>query len=152
MMVDKNLYKNGLRFECQGSGKCCQSRGEYGYVYFTLYDRQRAAKTLGIKTQEFTKKYCQKVEGAFALKDNPKSQDCIFLNKNRCGIYSGRPTQCRTWPFWPEVMNAKKWTQDVAKFCPGVGKGKIYSKEEIEKTLREQVRCDRAVAKEAGDL
>lgn len=149
-MIDKKFYEKGLRFKCQGSGKCCQSRGEYGYVYFTLYDRQRAAKAMGIKTAEFTKKYCQKVEGAFALKENNDSLDCIFLNKNRCEIYEGRPTQCRTWPFWPEVMNAKKWKKDVAAFCPGVGKGKVHSKEEIERTLKEQLACDTKVAQEAN--
>ena len=28
-----NIIKNGINFECQGSAKCCVSRGSFGYVY-----------------------------------------------------------------------------------------------------------------------
>jgi Fe-S-cluster containining protein len=55
--------------------------------------------------------------------------------ENRCSVYEGRPDQCRTWPFWPEVMDAKTWKKEVAAFCPGVGKGRLHSAEEIRKNL-----------------
>ena len=45
--------KNGLKFECQGSGKCCTSHGEYGFVFLTLNDRQRIAKHFKISTLHF---------------------------------------------------------------------------------------------------
>ena len=44
----RSFYQDGLRFECQGSGKCCLARGEYGYVYVTDKDRQRLADHLGL--------------------------------------------------------------------------------------------------------
>ena len=119
----------GIRFECQGSGKCCTSRGGYGYVYFTLADRKRMARHLGISTAGFTRRYCDKTGGWFHLK-NPKG-DCVFLEGKRCSVYEGRPAQCRTWPFWPENMNPRAWKQDVASFCPGIGKGRLYTAEEI---------------------
>ena len=61
----------------------------------------------------------------------------MFLKNKKCSVYEARPTQCRTWPFWPEVMNAKSWKTEVESFCPGVGKGPLWSKTEIEKIMAE---------------
>lgn len=128
------FWSKGLRFECQGSAKCCLSRGGYGYVYLTLSDRKRFARYFKMSTQSFTKKYCEKTDGYFHFKEVAKG--CRFLDENRCSVYEARPTQCRTWPFWPENMNARAWNRDVAKFCPGAGKGKLHSAKEIEKILK----------------
>lgn len=134
-MAKNKFYENGLRFQCQGSGKCCTSHGEYGFVFLTLEDRKRMARELKIRTSEFTKQYCDRKGPVWHLKEDPKNPDCMFLKNKRCSIYEGRPTQCRTWPFWPEVMNAKAWKKDVESFCPGVGQGKLWKAEEIEKIL-----------------
>ena len=139
----------GVQFECQGSGRCCTSRGEFGYVYFSPADRKRAAKVMGISERQFRDQYCQQVENSWALKEpEDKNPDCIFLRGNRCTIYEGRPTQCRTWPFWPEVMSAKAWNKGVASYCPGVGKGPVISADVIRPTLDEQAASDLAVASE----
>ncbi len=132
-------YAGGIQFECQGSGNCCQSRGEYGYVYLTEKDVKAAAKALGLKPHQFIEKHCQTDEdGYLCLKDSAGgSPDCIFLEGHRCGIYAGRPVQCRTWPFWPEVMGAKAWNKAVVGFCPGVGKGRRYTREEIDTIISE---------------
>lgn len=111
------------------------SRGTYGYVYLSLADRRRMAATLGLELGVFTRRYCQKTLGLFHLK-NPK-KDCQFLEESRCTVYEGRPTQCRTWPFWPENLNARTWNKEVSSYCPGVGKGKLYSPEEILKIAEE---------------
>ncbi len=99
------------------------------------------AKVLGLPTREFTKKYCELEDGIWKLKSGA-SDDCVFLKDKRCTVYAGRPTQCRTWPFWPEVLNAKTWAGEVATFCPGVGKGKIWSAEEVEAQLRDQTKSE----------
>jgi uncharacterized protein len=44
----KQWYDDGIKFECQGSGKCCVSHGEYGFVYVTASDRKKMAKLVGI--------------------------------------------------------------------------------------------------------
>jgi Fe-S-cluster containining protein len=138
--MDNKWYKNGIRFECQGSGKCCSSRGEYGYVYLTNDDRQNMANELNLSLNDFTKKHCgiDDDEDFYHL-NMGKSPNCIFLKDNKCSVYKARPTQCRTWPFWPETMDAKVWKKEVAKFCPGVDKGRLYSQREIEEILNEQV-------------
>ncbi|MEM6730935.1 MAG: YkgJ family cysteine cluster protein [Myxococcota bacterium] len=129
------VLDEGIRFECQQSGKCCTSRGSYGFVYVSLEDRRRLAAHFEMSTQRFTRTYCAKTGGHFHLK-NPEL-DCGFLEGVGCGVYEARPTQCRTWPFWPENMSPRAWRKEVASFCPGVGKGKRYSREEIETILAE---------------
>jgi Fe-S-cluster containining protein len=138
--------KSGVRFECQGSGRCCVSRGSYGFVYMTLVDRVRMAKVLKMTTSAFTRKHCAKSDGVWHLKDGT-GPDCVFLEGgNRCGVYQGRPEQCRTWPFWPEVMNAKTWKKEVAAFCPGIGKGKAISPEKIVEILARQIESESDLA------
>lgn len=145
----KPFLSDGVRFECQGSGKCCTSHGEFGFVFVTLEDRRRFAKHLKITTGEFTKKYCTNRNGIWHLNEDPKNPDCLFLKNKKCSVYYARPTQCRTWPFWPEVMNAKAWAKEVVSFCPGVGKGELVPYSKIEKQLNEQKASEEALVKES---
>jgi Fe-S-cluster containining protein len=150
--MKKSWYSEGLQFACQGSGKCCTSHGEFGFVYLTLADRKRMALYFGISEAEFRRQHCRNVDGFWALNDagvmpnfdktQAAANDCQFLKDKRCSIYEARPTQCRTWPFWPEVMSARKWKKEVETFCPGVQPGakglKTYSAREIDTAIAEQ--------------
>lgn len=69
------------------------------------------------------------------MKEIRNNSECIFLKNKKCTIYKARPTQCRTWPFWPENMNTKIWNSEVISFCPGIGKGNIIKKDKIDKLL-----------------
>ena len=62
----------------------------------------------------------------------------MFLKKGRCSVYKARPAQCRTCPFWAENMTPLKWENDVASYCPGIGKGRLYTSREIDDILKEQ--------------
>ncbi len=132
-MARRAWWSNGVRFECQETGRCCVSRGTYGYVYLTLEDRRRLARHFGLTTLQFTRRHCRKTDGHFCLKDFTDA--CPFLEGKRCGVYEARPSQCRTWPFWPEHMGAKAWNREVVGFCPGVGKGRLYPADEIRRLL-----------------
>jgi Fe-S-cluster containining protein len=135
-------WSAGIRFECTGSGRCCVSRGEYGFVYLTREDRRRLANHLGLAPAEFRRRFCGKTEGLWHLADLPAASACRFLDGTRCTVYEARPTQCRTWPFWPENMDAKKWDADVAAFCPGVGRGRLWTEAEIRAVVEQQQRAD----------
>ncbi len=137
----KTWWSEGIRFQCQGSGKCCVSRGSYGYVYVTLDDRKRLAKFFQLPVQTFTKKYCDRDSNGF-WKLNEFRAECQFLRGKSCDVYEARPTQCKTWPFWPENMSAKAWSKEVAKFCPGVGKGKVWTEREISQVLKVQEKSE----------
>jgi len=130
--IDPTLYENGIRFECQGSGKCCRYRDGYAHVYVSLPERRALAKRLGMRASDFTRAYCLKSDDSYELKS--AGDACIFLDGNMCSVYEARPGQCRSWPFWPENMNRFAWPE-VAAFCPGVGKGRVRSRREIDGIL-----------------
>lgn len=145
-------WSEGLRFQCQGSGQCCTSHGEYGFVFLTLEDRRMMAKHLGLSLSLFTKRYCDRTNGFFHLKEDGKNPDCLFLKDKRCSVYQARPIQCRTWPFWPDVMNAKTWKKEVVSFCPGVGKGPLIPAEKIRTILNEQADSENSLDQEAREF
>jgi Fe-S-cluster containining protein len=95
-----------------------------------------------MRTSQFTRTYCANHDGWFHLKGQETA--CRFLEGKRCQVYEARPAQCRTWPFWPENMNAKAWDREVVRFCPGVGRGRKYSAEEIQGLLAQDPLDDRA--------
>ena len=130
--MEKKIYEKGIKFKCQGSANCCVSRGSYGFVFLSKKDLSRLVKYFKTTSINFIKNFCLKSDGYIHLKEIKNNGECIFLKNKKCTIYKARPTQCRTWPFWKENMNAKKWNENITKFCPGIGKGKLYSKEKID--------------------
>ena len=133
MKQGKEFYSRGLRFACTGDGRCCESRGEYGYVYLSFNDRRRLAAHLGLTLTQFQSRYIRKEGGHYRLRYTGK--DCPFYQERRCSVYEARPWQCRTWPFWPENMNSRVWEQEVLSWCPGAGTGRLYTGREIEEIL-----------------
>ena len=93
------------------------------------------SKFFKLKTKDFINLYCDKSNEFIHLKETKANGDCQFLINKRCSVYKARPTQCRTWPFWSENMNAKTWNKEISKFCPGVGKGKIITDKQIKKKI-----------------
>tara|TARA_B100000029_G_C17477061_1_gene924160 strand:+ start:668 stop:1135 length:468 start_codon:yes stop_codon:yes gene_type:complete len=146
--MDKKNYNSGVKFKCQGSGKCCISRGSYGFVYLSEKDLAKLSKFFNLSKFKFIEKYCSYTNGFIHLKEIKKNKECLFLKKNRCTVYKARPTQCRTWPFWPENMKSKKWNKEIANFCPGIGKGTELSDEYIEKKIKEDLNNEKQIYSE----
>lgn len=146
--MSKRFYKEGLHFECQGSGKCCVSRGQYGFVYLTKEDRKLMADSLNLSAGEFKKRYVKVTDGVSHLVQPEESDDCVFLKHNRCEVYEARPTQCRTWPFWPENMNSKAWQRDVVNFCPGASVKKTKRSLKSSRVIEEQLKIQAESEKE----
>lgn len=138
-MSEKKFYENGLQFECQRCSKCC--RYDPGYVFLTKNDLENAAQSLKISNDNFLNKYCRKVEfGGFNRislleRDN---YDCIFWENGKCIIYNSRPVQCRTFPFWINYLEEEKDWKALAIDCPGIGRGAVVTKEEIEMKILER--------------
>ncbi len=122
-------FKDGLRFSCLQCGRCCRGSG---YVWCTLKEAEKIADFLGVKDFDlFKANYLIKKEKAFILKDNLKG-DCIFYDyKGRCTIYPVRPLQCKTFPFWPEILSSHKNWHLQSKECPGINYGKLHTFKEI---------------------
>ena len=110
-------YKEGLRFKCTGCGKCCQGPG---LVTLNLEEAEKISEHLDISIEEFFNLYGKKVNGKYFLKDLPGTEDCIFLENKQCKIYHLRPTQCKTFPYWPSVLRTKQDWDREAKNCEGI--------------------------------
>ena len=146
--MKKINFKEGIKFECQSSGNCCVSRGSYGFVYLSLKDIKRFSIFFNLSIDEFKSKYCQITDGFIHLLEKRSfNGKCIFLKNNKCSVYKSRPSQCRTWPFWNENMNAKTWDNDISINCPGIGKGRKIKYNKIKKFLEEDNKNDKSILK-----
>jgi uncharacterized protein len=129
-------YEKGLSFGCTQCGNCCS--GPPGYVWFTPGEGQEMAQFLQLDVNTFLKRYCRVSHGRYTLDEriSPKGYDCVFLKRDDqgkalCSIYSVRPKQCRTWPFWPELLRDKESWDRASERCPGINKGTLYPIEHI---------------------
>ena len=129
-------YAAGLAFECQECGRCCAGPDE-GYVWVTDARIAEIAQFLKISEAEMRNRYVRRVSRRQSLVEQPKTRDCIFLQPNGrggrgCSIYSVRPIQCRTWPFWSRnLADADSWAFAQLR-CPGINRGPVHPIEEIE--------------------
>ncbi len=133
----------GLRFECTMCGGCCTSRGEYAHVYLNADEQRALADELSLSLAEFRRQYTFTDEfGWTQLRFD--TQACIFLEPetNRCTVYGARPTQCRTFPFWRDMVANGAWTADARKLCEGVGSGPLHSPESVEARMLEMELAD----------
>ena len=146
--MNKEFFKKGIKFKCQGSSNCCVSRGSYGFVYLSKKDLIKIAKYLNVSINLFKKKYCQYSDGYLHLKEININGNCQFLENKKCSIYTARPMQCRTWPFWKENMNTKKWNNELINFCPGIGKGRLISSSMIQKIINKELKNDKKIIKD----
>ncbi|MBR1671593.1 MAG: YkgJ family cysteine cluster protein, partial [Fretibacterium sp.] len=54
----------------------------------------------------------------------------------RCSVYPVRPSQCRLFPFWPELLRSREMWELYAARCPGMNEGPLLSPAEIEAWVR----------------
>ena len=149
-------YADGLKFTCSQCGNCCT--GGPGFVWISEVEIGRLAEYLGLTRREVVEKYCRKVDGQYSLKEyrNARGEyDCVFLKEERverpatgggagadekvvltrrgCTIYSVRPLQCRTWPFWDGNLASRTAWDRAAQRCHGMNHGRRhFTREQIE--------------------
>jgi Fe-S-cluster containining protein len=135
-------YADGLRFACTQCGNCCT--GPPGYVWFDDAEADAMARYLGLGADAFRRQYAKRDNGRWTLNEirkGPDEYDCVFLRRDEqgralCRVYSVRPTQCRTWPFWPANLRSRRAWGAAAKHCPGTeqglaGGGNFYPVEQV---------------------
>jgi Fe-S-cluster containining protein len=127
------FYKSGLRFECTRCSKCC--RLTPGFVFLSPDDLHSLAGALHITKEEFLRRYCRSVDLGVARRVSLREKanlDCILWENSGCSQYDARPLQCRSFPFWSSCVASREEWQDHAGNCPGMGKGAIHPREEID--------------------
>jgi Fe-S-cluster containining protein len=129
-MDDKPWFERGLRFQCTGCGDCCT--GAPGFVWVTGQEIEALAGLLGISSAEFEQRYVRKVGVRKSLIEYANG-DCVFFDpeSRKCTVYEDRPRQCRTWPFWESNVATPEAWQQTCEVCPGSGKGKLYSAQQV---------------------
>jgi Fe-S-cluster containining protein len=115
-------YRNGLRFQCTGCGACC--RGAPGRVQVSDAEIAALAQRLELSDAEFRAMYTRRLRGAGISLRERQSGDCVFWSEERgCRVYSDRPRQCRSFPFWASILHSRERWQEEAESCPGMNTG-----------------------------
>ncbi|MCG8570520.1 MAG: YkgJ family cysteine cluster protein [Spirochaetes bacterium] len=141
---EKRIYTllKSLDFSCTQCSNCC--RHDPGVVMLTKEDVTNLKNHLKLSLSEFINQCCEKVHknNRIHLTLKEKSNfDCIFWN-NGCIVYEDRPLQCRTFPFWPSLLESKDTWEDEKKRCPGLdqkGGLKVDQKFKLYKEEKEAV-------------
>ena len=129
---DKKL--NSVKFECiAGCSECCKLSG--GFVFLSEDEAQKIAEYLKTDEENFLKFFTRIIDDQLALVDGDED-NCVFLEDDLCMIYDVRPLQCRTYPFWSSNMKTKERWALTKEECPGIGKGRSYSPQDIADILK----------------
>lgn len=100
-------------------GRCCT--GESGNVWITPVEIETLAALLGINEFDFMQQYLRRVGNRWSLAERVGDEQliCIFFDETtrQCSVYSARPEQCRTFPFWEYF---RKHVDELLSECPGV--------------------------------
>jgi Fe-S-cluster containining protein len=123
----KYFFDEGLYFQCQGCGACCT--GAPGTIYVGPGEIGPMAAHVGLDASEFKRRYLYPYKESFSIREDRRG-NCLFFDHG-CTIYPVRPFQCRAFPFWFDNVRSRSRWRDVARQCPGIGKGKHYSRAEI---------------------
>jgi Fe-S-cluster containining protein len=130
-MADLPWYRDGLRFTCTQCGDCCT--GAPGHVWVSNDEIAALAQLLGLSEETFEDTYVRRVGARKSLRELPGG-NCVLLDgeKRSCTVYSARPRQCRTWPFWDSNLKSPEDWAHTCQVCPGSGRGQLHSLSQIE--------------------
>lgn len=128
----RRRVEGGLRFSCTMCGNCCS--GVPGTVMVNVREIVALAARLGVREDDFLLRYTKVADGGVSLVERLTAYgwDCVFLDRTSvpgkalCGVYSDRPEQCRTWPFWKRnLVDERSWARASAT-CPGINRGPLH--------------------------
>jgi uncharacterized protein len=133
------MLESDLRFRCRkGCTNCCEAGG---HVYLTPNDIAQAALHLGMDSQEFEERHVVRRLHVARIKVDRdakgKQAHCPFLSETGCSIHEAKPLQCRTFPFWPEVVESKAAWKKTGERCPGIDTGPLIQIETIASRVAE---------------
>ena len=138
VILMSDWFDPGLRFSCTQCGACCT--GAPGIVRFTDAEAARIAARLNISLARFHAEYTHDTPAGRSLREvhnPPHGYDCVFLDRSSspgqavCSLYEDRPTQCRTFPFWPENVRSRASWERVARECEGINRGDFVPADQI---------------------
>lgn len=129
-------FGEGLRFACTRCGACCT--GEPGYVFVDDREVRAVAAFVGVEESSFRAEHTRPAEGRVSLNEEPDG-GCVFHSAEGCLIYPVRPRQCRTFPFWLDVVRKRENWVEAGRECPGIGRGRLYGAAEIMRLIADRM-------------
>ncbi len=108
---------NEIKFSCKRCGNCCRVSG---FVHISKTEAKKIAEFLKLDFLEFKKIYTEWILFAGRVLKGGKISSCIFLKDNFCLIYPVRPEQCRTFPYWKNILNDESELKYVKEYCAGI--------------------------------
>jgi hypothetical protein len=127
-------YQDGLRFRCTRCGNCCT--GEPGAVWVSEEEVAAIAAHRGEPVEEVKGLYTRLVNRKRTLRERLNG-DCVFFDRTAgCTVYTVRPRQCRTWPFWESNVETPEAWRRTCEVCPGAGQGALIAAEEIVRRIQ----------------
>ena len=132
-MTEPVWYHGGLQFTCTQCGDCCT--GSAGFTWVNEDEINRLSERLGLDREAFQRKYTRSVwrDGIKQISlVEKRGGDCVFWVKGvGCSVYTDRPRQCRTWPFWRSLVATPADWSSAAQECPGMNRGILHGAKEI---------------------
>jgi Fe-S-cluster containining protein len=133
------FFDAGLRFECTQCGQCCT--GAPGDIDVNDAEIDAIARHQGIDRASLVERYLRRSPAGRSIRERANG-DCLFLEEGRCTIYKVRPHQCRTYPFWVDHLRSERAWREAGRECPGIGRGRLYTRAEILEILNEELNSD----------
>ena len=121
-------HPTAVRFQCIKCGICCGDTNEKTRCILLL---RAEADQIAKATLQPISKFAAKIEGkepySYVMKKRENGK-CVFLENDRCIVYSLRPLICRFYPFELKALHSGKPTFLYTEECPGINKGRLLSK------------------------
>lgn len=125
-----------VRFRCTQCGDCCR---EPGLVELDYAELTAVASASNLSISDFKTTYDVRWEAESGQFELPGPNGCPLLStEGRCTVEAVKPSQCRTYPFWPENLASKEAWQAASTKCEGIDdpQGKVYDAETLQQIAR----------------
>ena len=106
-------------------------------MYLTEAESERIRASLQLSRGWFRRRYLRRIDAGDLVLASAPDERCIFLDGDgKCRVYAVRPVQCRSYPFWPELIaSAAAWNRE-ARRCEGINQGRVVARSTIRHALR----------------
>lgn len=93
---------------------------------------QGLARETGLTPEAFRERYTRGLATGETALGERENGSCVLHGGTRgCLVYSARPRQCISYPFWRTVVASPERWQAEARNCPGIGQGALRTPAEI---------------------
>jgi len=114
-------YPANVSFTCNKCGLCCgDTTQKTRHILLIRSEAEKIAKIVNQPVKQFADPIEGKVPYIYEMHKKAEDGKCLFLQNNRCTIYSHRPLICRFYPFELSTSENGKYVFSVTLECPGV--------------------------------